>query len=83
MPGTPLSLLERQEIAVAVIENRSMWWAEITERVRRHPTTIMGEVEANGDEAVTVQRSPNAVPAASGAGLDFAALRCAERSRTG
>ena len=48
MPGTPLSLPEREEIAVALIEDRSTSWAEIARRVRRHPTTIMREVEANG-----------------------------------
>lgn len=48
MQGTPVSLLEREEIALARIEDRSTSCAEIAERVRRHPTTIMGEVEANG-----------------------------------
>ena len=48
MPGTPLSLPEREEIAVSLIEDRSTSWAEIARRVRRHPTTIMREVEANG-----------------------------------
>jgi len=51
MPGTPLSLPEREEIAVALIEDRSTSWAEIARRVRRHPTTIMREVEANGGRA--------------------------------
>jgi len=51
MPGTPLSLLEREEIALALTEDRSTSWAEIAERLRRHPTTIMREVEANGGRA--------------------------------
>ncbi len=48
MPCTPLSLPEREEIAVALIEDRSTSWAEIAKRIRRHPTTIMREVTANG-----------------------------------
>jgi IS30 family transposase len=48
MPGAPLSLPEREEIAVALIEDRSTSWAEIGRRTRRHPTTIMREVSANG-----------------------------------
>jgi len=48
MPGIPLSLPEREEIAVALIENRSTPWTEIATRIRRHPTTIMREVTANG-----------------------------------
>jgi IS30 family transposase len=51
MPGKPLSLPEREEIAVALIENRSTPWAEIARRLRRHPTTIMREVTANGGRA--------------------------------
>jgi len=51
MPGTPLSLLEREEIALALTEDRSTSWAEIARRVRRHATTIMREVEANGGRA--------------------------------
>jgi IS30 family transposase len=48
MPGAPLSLLEREEISLALIEDRSTTWAEIARRVRRHPTTISREVGANG-----------------------------------
>jgi len=51
MPGIPLSLPEREEIAVALIENRSTPWTEIATRIRRHPTTIMREVTANGGRA--------------------------------
>ena len=48
MPGAPLSLPEREEIAVALIEDRSTPWAVIARRVGRHPTTVMREVTANG-----------------------------------
>jgi len=48
MPGSPLSLPEREEIAVALIEDRSTSWADIARRTGRHPTTIMREVTANG-----------------------------------
>ena len=48
MPGLPLSLPERDEISVSLIENRSMPWAEIGRRVRRDPTTIAREVTAGG-----------------------------------
>ncbi len=48
MPGSPLSLPEREEIAVALIENRSMSWAEVGRRVGRHPATVAREVEVNG-----------------------------------
>jgi IS30 family transposase len=48
MPGAPLSLPERDEIAVALIEDRDLSWAEIGRRVRRHPTTIAREVNAGG-----------------------------------
>lgn len=51
MPGAPLSLPEREAIAVALIEDRSTTWAEIARRIRRHPTTIMREVTANGGRA--------------------------------
>lgn len=49
MPGTPLSLPEREEIAVALIEDRTTPWALIARRIGRHPTTVMREVTANGD----------------------------------
>lgn len=48
MPGTPLSLHEREEIAAALIENGSRCWAEIARRFGRHLTTAMREVEASG-----------------------------------
>ena len=48
MPGAPLSLPEREEIGVALIEDRSMPWAVIASRTGRHPTTVMREVTANG-----------------------------------
>ncbi len=48
MPGAPLSLPEREEIGLALIEDRSVPWAEIARRIGRRPTTIMREVEANG-----------------------------------
>jgi len=48
MPGTPLSLPEREEIAVALIEDRTAPWAAIARRIGRHPTTVMREVAANG-----------------------------------
>lgn len=48
MPGTPLSSCDRDEISVALIENRGVSWAEIGRRVGRHPTTIMREVTTNG-----------------------------------
>lgn len=51
MPGAPLSLPEREEISVALIENRDVAWAVIGRRVGRHPTTMSREVEANGGRA--------------------------------
>jgi len=48
MPVTPLSLLEREEIAVALIEDRCTSWAEIAHRIGRHPTTVMREVTGGG-----------------------------------
>ena len=44
----PLSLPERDEIAVALIEDRDLSWAEIGRRVGRHRTTIAREVAAGG-----------------------------------
>ena len=49
MPGAPLSLPEREEISVALIEDRDASWASIGRRVGRAPTTISREVERNGD----------------------------------
>lgn len=48
MPGAPLTLLEREEISVALIEDATMPWAVIGRRVGRHPTTVMRDVAANG-----------------------------------
>jgi IS30 family transposase len=48
MPGLPLSLCEREEISAALILDRSVSWAELGRRVRRHPTTIAREVSAAG-----------------------------------
>jgi len=48
MPGAALSLPERDEIAVALIEDPGMAWAVIGVRVGRHPTTIAREVGAGG-----------------------------------
>lgn len=62
MPGAPLSLPEREEIGVALIEDREMSWAQIARRVGRHPTTIAREVNAAGGRhryrpAVACQRA--------------------------
>jgi len=48
MSSKPLSLLEREEIAVALIENSGVSWAEIGRRVERHPSTIAREVTRHG-----------------------------------
>ena len=48
MPGAPLSLPEREEIGLALIEDRLITWAVIARRVGRHATTISREVTANG-----------------------------------
>jgi IS30 family transposase len=48
MPGTPLSLPEREEISVALIEDQTVSWAGIARRLGRHPTTVAREVAANG-----------------------------------
>jgi IS30 family transposase len=48
MPGAPLLLSERDEIAVALIEDRDVSWVEVGRRVCRHPTTIAREVHASG-----------------------------------
>jgi len=48
MPGVPLSLPEREEISVALIEDRDASWASIGRRISRPPTTVMREVTRNG-----------------------------------
>jgi transposase, IS30 family len=48
MPGAPLSLSDREEISVALIQDPRVSWAEIGRRISRHPTTVMREVEAHG-----------------------------------
>jgi len=48
MPGAPLSLPERDEIARALIENPTVAWAVIGRIVERHPTTIACEVLGHG-----------------------------------
>ncbi len=48
MPGAPLSLPERDEISVALIEDRDVAWVVIGRRIGRHPTTIAREVVAHG-----------------------------------
>ena len=62
MPGRPLSLPEREEIKVALIENPQVPWARIAERVGRHRTTISRDVARNGGRdryrpAVACQRA--------------------------
>ncbi len=47
MPGAPLSLLEHEEISLAVTEDRDTPWATIARRVHRFPTTVMREVVRN------------------------------------
>jgi len=69
MPGTPLSLLEREQIALALTEDRPTSWAEIAERVRHHPTTIMARSRRTEVELATVPLSGNAVLPDSGADL--------------
>ena len=58
MPGTPLSLPEREEIAVSLIEDRSTSWAEIARRVRRHPTVSRLEVRGVLRDRVTIELRP-------------------------
>ncbi|MFV0306535.1 MAG: helix-turn-helix domain-containing protein [Desertimonas sp.] len=48
MPGAPLSLPEREEIARALIEDREVSWASIGDRVGRHPATVAREVARKG-----------------------------------
>lgn len=48
MPGAPLSLPEREEISVALIEDRAVSWAQIGRRINRDPTTAAREVTGHG-----------------------------------
>lgn len=48
MPGAPLSLPEREEIALALIEDPLMPWAQLGRRVARHATTMAREVIDHG-----------------------------------
>jgi IS30 family transposase len=48
MPGAPLSLPEREEIALALIEELAVPWAELGRRVGRHSTTVAREVTGHG-----------------------------------
>ena len=48
MPGAPLSLPEREEIAVALTEDPGVSWASIGRRIGRAPTTIAREVNRHG-----------------------------------
>ena len=48
MPGAPLSLPEREEIFLALTENREASWALIARRVGRDPTTVAREVQGHG-----------------------------------
>lgn len=48
MPGEALTLPEREEIQVALLEDRQMPWAGLARRVGRHPTTVARDVERNG-----------------------------------
>lgn len=48
MPGAPLSLPEREEISLALIQDRTASWASIARRVGRHPTSIAREVDRHG-----------------------------------
>jgi IS30 family transposase len=48
MQGAPLSLLEREEISLALTEDDLSPWAVIGRRVGRHPTTVAREAVAGG-----------------------------------
>jgi hypothetical protein len=48
MPPTPLSSRDRDEIHHALTTNPDASWADIGRQIKRHPTTIMREVDANG-----------------------------------
>lgn len=76
MPGAPLSLLEREEISLALIEDKSTPWAEIARRVCRHPTTVAREVRANGGR---IRYRPAAADRAATANLGRPRCRRLER----
>lgn len=48
MPGAPLSLPEREEIAVALTTDPEASWAAVARRTGRHPTTVAREVTGHG-----------------------------------
>ena len=56
----PRSLLEREEISLAVTEDRDTPWATIARRVHRRPATVMREVVRNAVLGATVLGSPRA-----------------------
>jgi IS30 family transposase len=67
MPGSPLSLFEREEIGVALIEDRSVSWAETGRRTGGYATTISREVTENGSRRrACCERSVQIPPAPTG-----------------
>lgn len=48
MPAPPLSLYEREEISLALAEDRSTAWAQMGRSIHRHATTVMLEVMRHG-----------------------------------
>ena len=48
MPGSALSLPEREEIGRALTLDPTVSWATLADRIDRHPTTIAREVDRNG-----------------------------------
>lgn len=65
MPCAPLSLLERDEIRAALIENMFVSWAEVGRRVERDPTTIAREVRRHGGRAAYRPATADAAAAVS------------------
>ena len=51
MPGAPLSLPEREEILLALTEDREATWASLCRRIGRHPSTVAREVTGRGGRA--------------------------------
>ena len=72
MPGAPLSLPEREEISLALIEDPEASWASIGRRVSRHPATIAREVERHGGRV-------KYRPASADRAAQHARRRCRER----